>query len=134
MECQLTLNCYGRLIKEALVATHCKLCLEISEGLKCYADNDDKRSAAEGERAGKRLRLTCEGGGIARKSCRVTARNTLQNPLDKRSYEVRSCNRGNNRNDCEEECARKSNLVEYLSDIFSGGSALSDTADCTVST
>ena len=46
---------------------------------------------------------------------------TLKDPLDKRTYEVGSCNRGEYRNDRQEERTRKSDLLEDLSDIFGGG-------------
>ena len=51
-------------------------------------------------------------------------------PFDNVLEYMRSCYYGKNCDDTKEECANKSYLVEYLSDIVCSRSALSDSGNC----
>ena len=111
-------------LKEALVVTHSKLSLELSEGLKSNTYNDDKRSTTEGEDARIGLSRSLNG---SRTVIGVTGKDPLYEVLD----HVRSCNNRKNCYYAEEQGTCKGDLVKNLLDIIRGGSALSDTGDST---
>ena len=113
---------YFIVLKEALVVTHCELCFELSEGLKCNTDYDDKRSTTEGEYAGVGL---SSRGKVLR--IRLVKSVTGEDPFNKVLNDVRSCNYRKNRYYAEEQSTSKSDLVKNLLDIIGGGSTLSDT-------
>ena len=130
--------CLCESVKEALVITHSKLSLKISEGLKCNTDNDYQRGSTKGEDAAETgclaVKLILDAVKLRSIGCifvPACGDATLEDSLEKRPDEVGSCNKRNNRDNAEEERTCKSDLVEDLSDVISRRTALSDTGDRT---
>jgi len=115
-------------VKEALIVTHCKLCLQLSERLDSNAHYDKKSSTAEGEYANKVGSIVL-GEGCAEGFVYCANKHALVNPCEEMLKHVRTEYLGKNRDYAKEESSRKSDLAEDLLDVFSGRSALSDTGD-----